>query len=122
MGLQNKSEMIRQAIGAHGAWKLKLRTAAKTGRADFSPETIACDDQCEFGKWLGQIAPNAAGDPHFARVQDLHSRFHLAAGHVASLIKSGDLDAARGELADGSAFARGSAQLTDALNDWKRSS
>ena len=29
---------INQAIGAHGAWKLRLRTAINTGACDIAPE------------------------------------------------------------------------------------
>ena len=120
MPLENKTDQIRQAIGAHGAWKLKLRTAANTGRADFSPDDIARDDQCAFGQWLRQIEPQAASDPHYAAIRERHRRFHQAAGQVAVLIKDGQKDAALAALGDGSAFTMESTQLTNALTDWKR--
>lgn len=50
MSNQQILEEIQKATGAHGAWKLRLRTATLTGKSDFTPQKVKCDDQCEFGK------------------------------------------------------------------------
>ena len=43
---------ISAAIGAHGSWKTRIRTAIESGTSEFSPLNVAADNKCAFGKWL----------------------------------------------------------------------
>lgn len=43
---------IAKAIGAHGVWKMRRRTAIDTGKADAQAADVAKDNVCPFGQWL----------------------------------------------------------------------
>jgi hypothetical protein len=45
-------ERLNDAIGAHGAWKLKLRVAMSTGASEINPDKACRDDKCPFGRWI----------------------------------------------------------------------
>jgi hypothetical protein len=114
------STQVSNAIGAHGAWKLRLKTAITTGRSDITPEKAACDNECAFGKWLygdELDAGTKAGLP-FQVVKRLHGEFHHSAGSVLAL-------ALGGRTADAQALLNGdyterSDKLVRALSKWKR--
>jgi hypothetical protein len=120
--LTSKAELeaaIRTAIGAHGAWKLKLKTTVSTGRSDSTPEIVRRDDQCEFGKWLhGQGVDSAtrAGMPYQV-VRRLHAEFHQCAGRVLALGLDGKKSEAS-QLLEGEYTAR-SEKLVTALSKWR---
>ncbi len=69
---------LRNAMDAHAKWRLRLKTAVATRRSDITPEHAACDNRCDFGKWLH--------DPHLDReirdsvpyrvIRRLHAEFH----------------------------------------------
>lgn len=110
---------VRAAIGAHGAWKLKLKTAVSTGRSDTTPATVGRDDQCEFGKWLhgqGIDATTRAGMPYQV-VRRLHAEFHQCAGKVLALGLDGKGTEAN-QLLEGEYTAR-SEKLVTALSKWR---
>ena len=110
---------VRTAIGAHGAWKLKLKTAVTTGRSETTPATVGRDDQCEFGKWLhgqGIDAGTRAGMPYQV-VRRLHAEFHQCAGKVLALGLDGKRTEAS-QLLDGEFTAR-SEKLVTALSKWR---
>ncbi|GIX15226.1 MAG: hypothetical protein KatS3mg118_3185 [Paracoccaceae bacterium] len=108
--------------GAHGAWKLKLRTACTTGALPVPAADVARDDACAFGRWLRQIGADPAlrRSAHYDRVRRLHADFHRVAGRVAERVARGDLAAARQEL-EGGGFDGASAALRDALMAWRQS-
>lgn len=118
---QNKLvQHIHDAIGAHGAWKLRLRTAISTGRGDIRSAMAGCDDQCAFGKWLyGPEIDDAtrAGVP-FHVVKRLHADFHRAAGSVLAYVERGNAGAAQTALSG--EFTERSEKLVRALSKWKR--
>jgi hypothetical protein len=110
---------VRAAIGAHGAWKLKLKTAVNTGRSEATPATVGRDDQCEFGKWLhgqGIDEETRAGMPYQV-VRRLHAEFHQCAGRVLALGLDGKRVEA-GNLLEGEYTAR-SEKLVTALAKWR---
>lgn len=78
---------IKTGLGAHGAWKLKLRTAISTGRSEHTPHTVSCDDKCEFGKWLygPTIGVEIRRALPYQVVRRLHAEFHTCAGRVLTL-------------------------------------
>src|SRR4030067_3690693 len=51
---------ITKAIGAHGVWKMRLRTAIDSGKADANAADVAKDSVCAFGQWLYGAVPPAA--------------------------------------------------------------
>ncbi len=111
---------INQAIGAHGAWKLRLRTAINTGACDIAPATASSDNQCAFGKWLHGPTVDAttrAGVPYQV-IRRLHAEFHQTAGKVLTKAVAGDTLAAQ-KILD-SEFNDQSEKLVRALHKWKR--
>ena len=48
-------EQIDKAIGAHGAWTVKLRQNID-GTLALVPAEVGVDNRCEFGKWLHSLA------------------------------------------------------------------
>lgn len=109
---------IRNAMDAHAKWKLRLRTAMATRHSDISPEHAACDDRCEFGKWLygDAISPEMRETTPFVVVRKLHADFH----QVASIALEGALHGQkRGRDSTAlQAFDDCSAKLTRALQKW----
>jgi len=114
------SEQIREAIGSHGKWKLRLRTAVQLNRMDMPVEELSNCNCCAFGKWLGQARHSMAGDPHIAGVAALHSQFHAEAGRIARMIRDGQTADASAALADGKPFIETSEKLAHALIEWRR--
>ena len=110
---------INSAIGAHGAWKLKLRVAISTGSSEVAPEKVCKDDRCPFGRWIyGPTIDSTtrAGKPYQV-VRRLHAEFHQSAADVLRLA----LDSRKKE-ADAmfqGAFAERSDKLVRALAKWK---
>jgi hypothetical protein len=113
------SEQVRAAIGAHGAWKLKLKTAITTGIFPTDPAKAGCDDQCDFGRWLYSAnldEPTRSGKPYQV-VKRLHAEFHICAGRVLALALSGKAAEATA-LFEGEYDER-SATLVRALTKWR---
>lgn len=112
-------EEIKKALGAHGAWKLKLRTAISAGNSDAEPGAVACDNLCEFGKWLyGPTLDDEtrAGMPYHV-VRRLHAEFHTCASKVLTLALDGKTEAAM-ELLEGE-YTQRSDKLVRALTKWR---
>lgn len=110
---------INQAIGAHGRWKMRLRTAIATGQGELDAAVVCRDDQCAFGQWLHGPAIDAAtraGIP-YGVVRRLHAEFHQSAGKVVTYVEQGRKDLA-GDIMVGE-FAERSDKLIRALNKWK---
>jgi hypothetical protein len=85
---------LSEAIGAHGAWKFRLRMAAnKTDPVDMT--TTASDHHgCAFGRWLDGLPEHIRTLAEARDVIALHEIFHAAAGQTARYIAKGDKDAA----------------------------
>jgi hypothetical protein len=113
------AEEIKKAMGAHGAWKLRLKTAVAVGRSDLSPATVRCDDLCEFGKWIYSPSIDAAtkqGMPYKV-VRRLHGEFHECASRVLTCALAGKKQEAN-SLLDGE-FTERSDKLLRALTKWR---
>ncbi len=113
-------EELDKAIGAHGMWKVHLKTVISTGKTDAPLATIRADNECAFGKWLyGQtLTALDKATAEYRTVRDLHAQFHKAAGRVAELATSGNKDGAEKLLAD--EFTAVSLKLTTAMIAWKK--
>ena len=110
---------INDAIGAHGMWKMRLRTAIAAGVGDITSADAGCDDKCAFGKWIHGPSIDAAtraGMPYQV-IRRLHAEFHQAAGQVLARVERGDRKGAT-DLFDGEYSAR-SEKLVRGLTKWK---
>ena len=107
-------------MGAHGAWKLKLRKAVESGVLPKPAADIACDDQCGFGKWLHGMKGDSAiaGSAHYRDVMSAHAAFHKAAGAVAKMVEQGRNEAA-GTALEGADYVGATAKLSRAMRAWK---
>ncbi len=115
-------EQITRAIGAHGHWKARLRSAADAGLSELDPATVRRDDVCEFGVWLHRtLEPAERASSSYVLVRDLHARFHAEAAKVVDHVASGRRDAANAALEAGSPFSEVSGELTRAMMAWKSS-
>jgi len=112
-------EEIKKAMGAHGAWKLRLRTAISVGRSDANPSQVKCDNLCEFGKWLyGQSIDGETkrGMPYQV-IRRLHAEFHACASSVLELAIAGRKDQAI-TLLEGE-YTERSDKLVRAMTKWR---
>ena len=111
---------IDRALGAHGAWKLRLKTAIRTGRIDARPADVACDNLCEFGKWLHgpQIDQQTRSGMPYQVVRRLHAEFHRCAGQTLKEAAAGNKELAQ-NLLEGE-FTQRSETLGRALAKWRR--
>lgn len=116
MSLSNE---ITDAIGAHGIWKMRLRTAVQMDDRSLDVAQICRDDACRFGQWLGALPAETRQQPQVREVALLHRAFHKAAGDVASLITAGQHDEAEASMQSG-AFSDISGKLSLSLMQWKR--
>lgn len=113
---------IDNAIGAHGLWKGRLKTAIDTGKIDVPVETIRKDNQCPFGKWLYGTSLSTAerNSSHYRTVKDLHAEFHKTAAHVTELALAGKKDQAQAMMRSSGEYANVTTRLTLAMMDWKQ--
>lgn len=107
---------IDAAIEAHGKWKGRLEDAVAFGKSDFSPEVVASDCKCEFGKWLYSM-PVEKQDKDIKRQ---HAEFHVAAAQVLTKALAGNRSEAADGLKLGSKFSQLSVELVQNLIRWKR--
>ena len=116
-------EEITKAIGAHGMWKMRLRTAIDTGKADTNVADVANDHACGFGQGLyGSMLDAAAkNSSDFKEVQKLHAEFHKVAAQVLQLALQGKIAEADKLMEEGSPFVVVSGRLTSALMHWQKS-
>jgi methyl-accepting chemotaxis protein len=112
-------EEINKAVGAHGIWKNRLKSAIDTGQSDVSPEVAAADDKCAFGKWLYSLPEEMQNSPRCQNVKELHACFHREAGSILELALNGEKEKAEDSLADGTPFSDTSTQLTEAMMEWQ---
>jgi hypothetical protein len=110
---------ITKAIGTHGMWKNRLKSAISGGTADTSSATASKPDGCEFGKWLASV-PASERTAQWTKVSELHRTFHLAVGDVLRKLEAGDKAGAEKATDAGSAFANASASCTLAMLEWSK--
>ena len=80
MSLQDE---ITKAVGAHGVWKMRLRTAIDTGKADANAADVAKDNACAFGQWLyGPAIPALPAPAPIISPCASCTRFHQCAAKV----------------------------------------
>lgn len=111
---------INEAIGTHGKWKLRLKTAISRGSSDITPDKVRRDNLCDFGTWLygSKITPEIKAGKPYKVVKRLHGEFHVLAASVMQKAVDGQGTAAE-QLLDGE-FKDKSQILVKALTKWKR--
>ena len=119
MSHQQTIAEIQNAIRAHGAWKIRLKDPIAKRSSAVTPEFVACDDKCDFGKWL--YGPNIPDDlcagAAFQNIKQMHGEFHKCASGVLAKALAGDGAGAAQDL-DGE-FAARSSKLVVALTRWR---
>lgn len=112
-------EEIKTAIGAHGAWKMKLKAAITTGKTDLQPNVVRCDDQCALGKWLygPSIDQNTRMGMPYKVNKRVHAEFHECAARVVELVLRQKSEEAK-SLLEGE-FTERSEKLVRALTKWR---
>jgi len=113
------AEEITAGIGAHGAWKMKLKTAIATGSSELKPNVVRCDDQCALGKWLHstKIDPQTKLGMPYKVNKRVHAEFHECAARVLELALAGNVQDAN-VLLEGE-FKERSDKVVRALTKWK---
>lgn len=113
---------ITSAISKHGQWKVRLKNAIDSGKFDGDINSVAKDDQCDFGKWLqGGISEEFKKSADYAAIKELHAKFHKVAAKVAQLAHTGQKAEAEKMIAFGGEFHSESAKLVAALMKWDSS-
>lgn len=112
---------IVKAIGAHGAWKLRLREAIHTGRTDWQVDTVRRDDACDFGKWLAKLPAGVKRSTEGEEVFSYHTRFHELVAGILEQVKAGKTEQAAKAIGEGSEFTELSSRLTRAMMAWRDS-
>ena len=114
-------EEIAKALGAHGVWKMRLKTAIDTGKADAQAGDVAKDNVCAFGQWLygASLAPDVKAGPDYQTVRKLHADFHKCAASVIECVGHGD-KAKASALMEGE-YTKVSSALSAAMMKWKAS-
>ena len=118
--MSDKAQQITRALGVHGQWTVRLTSAIAAGASEFDVATVRRDDKCEFGSWLHHsINTQDRASERYARVKDLHARFHLEAARVLSLAVSGHKSEAQHAMAPSGAFSKVAGDLTSELMSWQ---
>lgn len=113
------AENISKAIGAHGMWKNRLKSAIAMGTSDTTVEKASKDDQCEFGKWLLSLPTECQRSEEYRQARKLHTCFHGEAGKVLRLALEGEKLQAEAMLSDDGSFGDISQQLTSQMMSWR---
>lgn len=110
---------IDSAIGAHGLWKMQLRSAIRSGRSDMTVPQASGDCNCKFGQWLHDPAfdPSHRSTVPHTVISRVHAEFHREAGKVLQLALGGSGAAADAALEG--PFTEVSEKLVRALLKWK---
>jgi hypothetical protein len=110
---------ITKAIGAHGMWKMRLRSAIDGGKADANPIEVAKDNACAFGQWLyGSTIPATARTTlDYTTVRKLHTEFHKCAAKVLECVSNGKK--AQADALMVGEYTKISGDLTAAMMKWK---
>ena len=119
LGKATRTLDIDVAIMAHENWKVRLGSyLAGKSTEDLRPEIVACDDQCDLGKWM-------YGDGHmylgryatFVDLKAIHKMFHYTASSVVTLSQSGKQEEAKQALDED--FTKLSGKIKQRLTDLK---
>ena len=108
---------LNKALAAHVAWKGRIEAAIDTGTSDFSVEKVSTDNQCDFGKWLYNVAESSR-DAYWQKVCAKHAQFHRITGNILNMALQGRKQEAHDAVDFGSDFMMLSSELTMMLTSW----
>jgi Chemoreceptor zinc-binding domain len=112
---------IDKAIGAHSAWKQRLKTAIDTGKAEVTVENAGKDNVCPFGQWLYGTSIGGAKDlSAYNDVRTIHANFHKRAAEILDLALKGKKAEATALMGVAADYNKISAQLTQAMMKWQK--
>lgn len=114
---------LDKAIAAHGMWKRRLKSAMDSGQSDITPQTVAADNNCDFGKWLyskAMLLNTADKGADFETVKKLHADFHRCAATTLDKALKGDREGCECDLSLTGRFTDASTKLTGAMMTWKK--
>ncbi|MDT8446625.1 MAG: CZB domain-containing protein [bacterium] len=113
------SEEIKQAIGAHGQWKMRLLDAIETGQSEWTPEKVRPNCNCAFGKWLESFNETEK-TTHYRTVYGLHTDFHVEAARILELALNQLTEEARIAVQSNSTYSDLTQSLVLAMTTWMR--
>ena len=111
-------DQINAAIGVHGMWKTRIRTAAQTGLSEWKPDFVDSSHNCDFGKWLDSF-PEGAKQADYKKVFALHADFHKEAARVLRMALNGKKEEAEKAISLGSPYEKLTVSLTKAMMEWR---
>ena len=117
-GMGNIKDQIKAAIGVHGMWKTRIRSATATGMSEWNPDFVSSSHNCDFGKWLDSF-PEAAKHADYKKVFALHADFHKEAARVLGMALNGHKGDAEKAIAMGSDYEKLTVGLTKAMMEWR---
>jgi hypothetical protein len=118
--MRDMAQQITRALGVHGQWRARLSKAIAAGASEFDVATVRRDDRCEFGSWLHHsIKSDTRATARYARVKEVHARFHLEVARVLALAVSGHKTEAGHAMAPSGAFSKIADELTAEMTSWQ---
>ncbi|GAM10224.1 diguanylate cyclase [Geobacter sp. OR-1] len=118
----NYAREINKAIANHGYWKVRLHDAIESGKSDWTPDQVGNDSLCEFGKWFYSLQAKEGYSEFWQKTKTLHERFHSNAAKILKMALTGHKEDALAIMRDmESEFVLTSIELTNTLNEWKKS-
>ena len=115
------SAEVAAAINVHSHWFFQLQDAIRKGSSEFSPETVATDNACEFGTWLyGPLAREMDGSPIYAEIKELHARFHHSTAGILALALQGRKTEASSLIGPESEYRQLSGKLVHKLTELRK--
>ncbi|MDH5509432.1 MAG: CZB domain-containing protein [Nitrospinota bacterium] len=117
-GAGSIKEQITAAIGVHGMWKTRIRSAAQTGMSEWKPDFVSSSHNCDFGKWLDSF-PKEAKHADYTKILALHADFHKEAARVLAMALNGQKENAEKAISLGSDYEKLTANLTKAMMEWR---
>jgi hypothetical protein len=111
-----KGLYFADAIAAHRKWKLRLAAYINGTSTEQLDHNVICkDNQCVLGKWIyGEGETLLSHLLAFQEMKVSHAQFHLIAGKIVELVKSGNKSVAL-ELLEQGKFAYYSARVQSQL-------
>jgi len=110
-------QKLTDAIGAHGAWKHRLRVAVHMNDRQDLVKDAGDHHNCAFGRWLDGLSPEVRGSQEAQETIRRHAEFHSKASKVAQKIVLGQKDLALALL--DAELSEASKVLTSAVSRWK---
>jgi|SRR5579864_3631198 len=108
-----------QAIGAHGAWKLKLSVYLRKHDGSLKSQEASQDNKCELGQWIYGEGKKYSTLPEYAALKNEHGRFHKAAAAVIEKADAGQSVSDETALGAKSEFGTASSAVVLAIMNMK---